>query len=228
MKRTLIVILLCVISGPMLANARGNNQVLITQVTVIQDQNGTAIGLEIRGNNLCPSDLSNVSIVQFPNAFSSALCSTFGDGDQIDATLNMDLSASSYLLVVDVSKKSKKKSKKSNKNFSSGKIDEFEFTFGMIGEQGIQGDAGQSCEISACSVQGIATITCGASSLQIACIGGGVSSGGGSSNGDCVVVSGGVDCGSGDGTGGVGGAGSGSGGAGSGSTVGGGSGATST
>ncbi len=41
---------------------------------------------------------------------------------------------------------------------------------GGQGAPGAPGDPGQSCELTDCSPQGVATITCGASAVQIACI----------------------------------------------------------
>jgi len=253
-KQKVVMWFLLVLLFPLNSTFAGNKDVLITEVHV-SDTNGT-LALEITGNNLCQANESGVQITSMPNALYNYDCGPNGLQESITVTVNGPLEAGSYLIVVDVRKKSGK-SKKSNKtpNFSSSKVDEFEFTYGSTGEQGIQGeqgDTGQSCEITACSVQGIAVITCGASTVQIPCFpatpdggdggtggngggtggnGGGTGGNGGGTGGNGGGTggnAGGIGGGSGDGSGGVGGIGTGAEGGGSGSTIGGGSGGLQT
>jgi hypothetical protein len=133
-----LLFLMCVLL-PVNGVLAGSNDVLITEVHVVGDVSGAATGLEISGNNLCQADTAGVSIASLPNALSNVSCFTLGHQDLIEATLS-GLADGSYLLIVDANKKSKTDDQISD--FSSSKIDEFEFTYGIIGEQGEKGDPG--------------------------------------------------------------------------------------
>jgi hypothetical protein len=118
-----------------------SKNVLITEVYVTETNN-SASGLIIVGENLCQPDEPQVLLAGSSTALSNIACA-------VDGLISADLETlleGSYLLVVDASKKSKKsnKSEKSAKSpdFSSSKVDEFEFTYGVIGPQGETGATG--------------------------------------------------------------------------------------
>jgi hypothetical protein len=104
-----------------------DNQLLVTEVHVVDDTNGTPLLLEVLGNNLCRNDVPGVAISSLPNAFSLTECSILGNQDLITATLNVVLGAGTYLLVVDGNNNSG--NGKNTANFSASKVDEFEFTY---------------------------------------------------------------------------------------------------
>jgi hypothetical protein len=149
-KQRFVVLALSLLIIPInVALAASNNDVLITEVHVIADGGGNATGLLILGNNLCQADSTGIYLAGHPGGLNDVLttCGPFGDLEAVDVSLAIVLDPGNYLLIVDAGKKSNKskKSKKSSKglDLNSSLVDEFEFTYGIAGETGDQGDQGK-------------------------------------------------------------------------------------
>lgn len=136
MKKVALISLLVNLLGVSSATAAPKDLV-ITEVHVVEDQRGTATGLQIRGNNLCKADLPSVSIGSLANALYNIDCQDLATHHVITASLTGELAHGSYLLVVDAREQSRNKKQRRSK-----KLDEFAFTYGIVGEQGEAGAIG--------------------------------------------------------------------------------------